>query len=59
MVQLALAFVALTLASVHASPILEKRIAQVIIDAVEPWENACVKFTVLLFRPFSDVFLAE
>lgn len=43
MVQLAFAFVALTLlqVSIHASPILNKRIAQVTIDAVSTWEAAC------------------
>jgi len=38
---LALAFLALTFVSVHASPFLHRRIAQVTIDAVTPWENAC------------------
>jgi hypothetical protein len=38
MIQLVFAFL---LVSVHASPFLHKRIAQVTIDAVTPWENAC------------------
>jgi hypothetical protein len=43
MVQLAFAFVALTLLqlSVHASPILNKRIDQITMEAVTPWETAC------------------
>lgn len=41
MIQLVFAFLALALVSVHASPFLHKRIAQVTIDAVTPWETAC------------------
>jgi len=41
MIQIVFAFLALTLVSVHASPVLHKRIAQVTIDAVTPWETAC------------------
>ena len=55
MIQLVFAFLALTLVSVHASPFLHKRIAQVTIDAVTPWENACVRSTVLfIFQPFPE-----
>jgi hypothetical protein len=43
---LALAFVALPLFSANASPALDKRIQQTIMDAVAPWKEACVKFTI-------------
>lgn len=43
MIQLVFAFLVLTLVSVHASPFLHKRIAQVTIDAVTPWETACTE----------------
>jgi hypothetical protein len=41
MVQLSLAFVALVAASAQASPIFQKRIAQVIADSTTKWEQAC------------------
>jgi len=41
MVQLALVFVTAALVSVQASPILQKRIAQVISDSMTKWEAAC------------------
>lgn len=42
MVHLALAFVTAALVSVHATPLLQKRIAQVIADSMTLWEAACV-----------------
>jgi len=41
MVHLALAFVTAALVSVHATPLLQKRIAQVIADSMTLWEAAC------------------
>ena len=45
MVQLAFAFVVAALVSVQASPLLEKRIAQVIADSMTKWEAACVRYS--------------
>lgn len=44
MVQLSLPFIALLAASVQASPIFQKRIAQTIADSTAKWEQACVSF---------------
>lgn len=41
MVQLALAFFAAALVSIQASPLFEKRIAQITREATKPWEDAC------------------
>jgi len=49
MVKLSVAFFGLVASSAYASPILEKRVAQVIAQSTAKWEQACVRRSSITF----------